>query len=154
MKKNIMSPKKRDKIVYVGMTADLIHTGHINIINEARKLGSVTIGLLTDKAVASYKRKPLLKYKQRKKVLENIIGVDKIVSQKTLDYVPNLQKIKPDYVVHGDDWKTGVQRKTRERVIKTLKKWDGKLVEPKYTSGISSTDFVNQMLSFLLDLGK
>lgn len=127
------------KTVYVGMSADLIHPGHLNIINEARKLGDVVIGLLTDKAIASYKRLPSMSYKQRKIVIENIKGVNKVVSQETLDYAPNLKKIKPDYVVHGDDWKTGIQKHVRERVINTLKEWGGKLIEVGYTKGISST---------------
>lgn len=135
--------KKKEKIVYVGMCADLIHHGHINIIKEARRLGQVIVGLLTDEAIATYKRMPLLNYEQRKQIAENIAGVDSVIPQKTLDYVENLVKIKPDYVVHGDDWKTGIQRETRERVIKALKKWGGKLIEPKYTSGISSTDLIN-----------
>jgi len=141
-------PKKR-KIVYVAMSADLIHEGHINIINRARKMGAIVIGLLTDEAIASYKRVPFLTYKQRSAILINFVGVIKIIPQRTLDYMQNLNKIKPDYVVHGDDWKTGIQRDTRERVIKALKKWNGKLIEPKYTRGISSTRLVNQAI----DLG-
>jgi len=127
------------KKVYVAMSADLIHLGHLNIIKNARKLGDVIVGLLTDSAIASYKRLPYLTYEQRKTIVENIVGVKKVVPQKTLDYLPNLKKIKPDYVVHGDDWKTGVQRETRARVIETLKEWGGELVEPEYTPGISST---------------
>ena len=127
------------KKVYVGMSADLIHPGHLNIISEARKLGEVTIGLLTDKAIAGYKRLPFLNYDQRKIIVENIKGVEKVVPQETLDYVPNLISLKPDYVVHGDDWKTGVQKATRERVIEALKEWGGELIEIEYTKGISST---------------
>jgi len=127
------------KKVYVAMSADLIHPGHLNIINEARKYGEVIIGLLTDKAIASYKRLPFLSYEQREIIVKNIKGVSQVIPQETLDYVPNLKKIKPDFVVHGDDWRTGVQKEVRERVINTLKEWDGKLIEPKYTPGISST---------------
>lgn len=127
------------KKVYVGMSADLIHPGHLNIISEARKLGDVTIGLLTDKAIASYKRLPFLNYDQRKIIVENIKGVEKVVPQETLDYVPNLKMIRPDYVVHGDDWKTGVQKATRERVVDALKEWGGELIEIEYTKGISSS---------------
>ena len=127
------------KRVYVAMSADLVHPGHLNIINEARKLGEVTLGLLTDKAIASYKRLPFLTYEQRKIIMENIKGVKEVIPQETLDYVPNLKKLKPDYVVHGDDWITGVQKETRERVIQTLKEWGGELVEVPYTKGISST---------------
>jgi len=127
------------KQVYVGMSADIIHPGHLNIIREAAKLGDVTVGVLTDEAIASYKRLPYLSFEQRKMVVENLVGVSKVVAQKTLDYVPNLEKLKPDFVVHGDDWKTGVQTKVRQRVIDALARWGGKLVEPPYTPGISST---------------
>jgi phosphoenolpyruvate phosphomutase / 2-hydroxyethylphosphonate cytidylyltransferase len=127
------------KKVYVGMSADLVHPGHLNIIKTASEYGEVVIGLLTDKAIASYKRIPFMEYEQRKIVIENIKGVSKVIPQETLDYVPNLNLIKPDYVVHGDDWKEGVQRDTRARVIETLAQWGGELVEVPYTKGISST---------------
>ena len=84
------------KKVYVGMSADLIHPGHINIIKEATKLGVVTIGLLTDKAIASYKRLPFLTYEQREAVIEQIKGVEHVVPQKTLDYTSNLRQLRPD----------------------------------------------------------
>lgn len=129
----------KQKQVYVGMSADIIHPGHLNIIKEATKLGEVTVGVLTDAAIASYKRLPYLTYEHRKIVVESLVGVSKVVPQETLDYAPNLKKYKPDYVVHGDDWKVGVQTKVRQRVIDVLAQWGGKLVEPKYTPGISST---------------
>lgn len=127
------------KSVYVGMSADIIHPGHLNIIEVARSLGEVTVGLLTDEAIASYKRLPFMSYEQRKIIIENIKGVSKVIPQSTLDYVPNLRALNPDYVVHGDDWKAGIQRETRERVLQALKEWGGELVEPVYTPGISST---------------
>ena len=127
------------KKVYVGMSADIVHTGHLNIIKEARKYGEVIVGVLTDKAIASYKRLPFLSLEERKTIIENIKGVSQVVLQETLDYVPNLKKIKPDYVVHGDDWRTGPQWETRERVLQALKEWGGELIEPEYTKGISST---------------
>ena len=136
------------KKVYVGMSADLIHPGHLNIIKEAGKLGEVTVGLLTDKAIASYKRLPYLTFDQRKIIVENIKGVDNVIPQETLDYVPNLNLMKPDYVVHGDDWKTGVQKQTREKVIEALKGWGGELIEIEYTKGISST-MINESLKEL-----
>ena len=129
----------KKKIVYVGLAADILHEGHINILRQASKLGKVIVGLLTDQAISTYKKIPLLDYKQREIVLKNLKLVYKVVPQKKLDYVDNLNQIRPDYVVHGDDWKKGVQKKTRERVIKTLKKWNGKLIEPKYTKNISSS---------------
>ena len=133
------------KKVYVGFAADILHQGHINILKKANKLGVVTVGLLTDEAIASYKNLPYMNFAQRKAVLENIKFVKKVIPQKTLDYVSNLNKIKPDYVVHGDDWKKGVQKKTRQRVINTLRKWSGKLIEPKYTKNISSSSIKNNI---------
>ena len=132
-----------EKIVYVGISADLMHPGHINILKEASKYGKVIVGLLTDAAIASYKRLPFLTYKQREQVINNMKQVYKVVPQDTLDYRPNLEKIKPDFVIHGDDWRTGVQSKIRKQVISTLKKWQGELIEIPYTQGISSTQLIN-----------
>ena len=127
------------KVVYVGMSADLIHPGHINLLSRAAELGSVTVGLLTDKAIASYKRLPHMTFEQRWAVVEQLKAVDRVVAQESLDYVPNLESLRPDFVVHGDDWQTGVQRQTRQRVIDALAQWGGELVEVAYTEGISST---------------
>tara|TARA_B100001758_G_C18397930_1_gene607131 strand:- start:1110 stop:2408 length:1299 start_codon:yes stop_codon:yes gene_type:complete len=127
------------KKVYVAMSVDLIHEGHINIIKESAKLGEVTIGLLTDNAVASFKRLPFMPYENRKIIIEEIKGVKEVIPQTTHSYVDNLLLLKPDFVVHGDDWKTGSQANVRKDVINTLKKWNGKLVEIPYTKGISST---------------
>jgi len=126
-------------LVYVAMSADILHPGHINIINEARRHGSVVVGLLTDQAIASYKRVPLMTFEERKTVVEQVRGVVRVVQQTTLDYVPNLEALRPDVVVHGDDWKEGVQVPIRQRVIDSLAQWGGKLIEPAYTPGISST---------------
>jgi phosphoenolpyruvate phosphomutase len=127
------------------MSADLVHPGHINIINEAAKLGEVTVGLLNDSAIASYKRIPYMTYEQRKNVVENIKGVATVVEQTTLDYRANLIKLKPQYVVHGDDWREGVQKKTRQQVIDTLAQWGGELVEVSYTQGISSSQLQEEI---------
>jgi phosphoenolpyruvate phosphomutase len=121
------------------MSADIVHPGHLNIINEAVKLGEVTVGVLTDRAIASYKRVPYMSYEQRSAVVAAIKGVSRVIPQETLDYVPNLQAERPDFVVHGDDWKEGVQRETRRRVIEALSAWGGQVVDVPYTHGISST---------------
>lgn len=121
------------------MSADLIHPGHLNIIKKAASYGEVVAGLLTDEAISSYKRVPFMNYAQRHEVLSNIKGISKVIPQKTLDYSENLLSIKPDYVLHGDDWKEGPQKETRSKVIKILKDWGGELIEVKYTEGISST---------------
>lgn len=128
------------KKVYVAMSADILHPGHLNIINEAQKLGVVTVGLLTDEAIASYKRVPLMEYMQRLAMVSSLKGVEEVIPQATLDYRPNLRKLRPAFVVHGSDWREGVQKETRQQVIDTLAEWDGRLVEPTYTDGVSSTE--------------
>lgn len=131
--------KNSEKIVYVGMSADLVHPGHLNVLERAAQLGRVVVGLLTDEAIASYKRLPYMSFEQRRAVVESLKHVDEVVAQESLDYVPNLRSLKPDFVVHGDDWQTGVQAATRQRVIDALSEWGGELVEVPYTQGISST---------------
>ena len=134
-----MKVKNKRKKIYVGLSADILHEGHINILKKAKSLGHVTVGLLTDEAITTYKKLPHLTFHQREIVLKNIKMVDKVVPQTTLDYRPNLIKYKPDFVVHGDDWKSGIQKETRKQVITTLKKWSGKLIEVPYTKNISSS---------------
>lgn len=129
----------KNKVVYVGLAADILHEGHINILKIASQYGKVIVGLLTDSAITSYKRLPHLNYKQREIIIKNIKFVNQVIPQKTLDYTVNLKKITPDYVVHGDDWKQGIQKNVREKVIQVLKKWNGRLIEPVYTKDISST---------------
>ena len=128
-----------NKKVYVGMSVDLIHEGHINIIKEAAKLGIVTVGLLTDAAIASYKRLPYMPYENRKLIISEIKGVDNVIQQHAHSYTENLVKLKPDFVVHGDDWREGSQKEIRSDVINTLKQWEGKLIEIPYTNNISSS---------------
>lgn len=137
-----------NRTVYVGMSADLVHPGHLNVIRQAAELGEVTVGLLTDRAIASYKRLPYMAFEQRREVVESLKGVARVVPQDTLDYVPNLREYKPDYVVHGDDWREGVQAGVRQSVIDTLAEWGGELVEVPYTRGISSTQ-LNEALKEL-----
>ena len=134
-----------EKIIYVGMVGDFLHHGHINIIEESRNLDEVTIGLLTDEVVATYKRKSIFTFEQRKKIIENIKGVTFVIPQNSLDYIPNLKKIKPNYVVHGDDWKSGVQKNERKKIINYLKEINGTLIEIPYTPGISSTSIIQRL---------
>ncbi len=137
---------KVNKKVYVGLAVDIIHEGHINILKTANSYGDVIVGLLTDEAIASYKNIPYLNFERRKIIVQNIKYVKKVIPQYSLSYVPNLNLLKPDFVVHGDDWKKGVQQQTRKDVLKTLKKWSGKLIEPKYTKNVSSTMIKNKIL--------
>ncbi|MBD5447568.1 MAG: phosphoenolpyruvate mutase [Treponema sp.] len=127
------------KSVYLGITGDFIHHGIINIINEGAKLGELTIGLLTDSAIVSHKRLPYLTYEQRKMIVENIKGVSKVVPQEDWSYVPNLKKLKPDYIIHGDDWKTSYLNHIRDEVFEVMKEWGGQVVEIPYTQGINSS---------------
>jgi phosphoenolpyruvate phosphomutase len=91
------------KKVYTALTADILHKGHFNILNKAASLGEITVGLLTDKAIGIYKQIPFLNYLQREVILKNLKMVKNVIPQHTLDYRPNLRKIKPHFVVHGDD---------------------------------------------------
>lgn len=127
------------KSVYLGITGDIIHPGIINIIKEGAKLGELTIGLLTDSAIASHKRLPYLTYEQRKEVVEDIKGVSRVVPQEDWSYVPNLKKYKPDFMIHGDDWKTNYLSKIREECFEAMREWGGQIVEIPYTKGINST---------------
>jgi len=127
------------KSVYLGMTGDIIHPGIINILNEASKIGEVTVGLLTDSAIAAHKRLPYLSYDQRKQVVENLKGVARVVPQEDWSYVPNLRKYRPDVIIHGDDWRAGPLSKIREEVIATMRDLGGEVVEVPYTKGINST---------------
>jgi phosphoenolpyruvate phosphomutase len=132
----------RTKSVYVPMAVDIIHPGHINVISHAASVGSVTVGLLTDSAIASYKRVPLMSYDQRMRIVESIKGVDQVVAQDSWDYTVNLRRLKPDFMVHADDWVTGVQAERREECLVALAEWGGELIEPTYTPGISSTQLL------------
>ena len=131
------------KTVYLGITGDIIHPGIINIINEGAKHGELIIGLLTDSAIVSHKRLPYLTYDQRKTVVESIKGVSRVVPQEDWSYVPNLIKYKPDFIIHGDDWKTNYLSKIREDVFETMKAWGGQVIEIPYTQGINSTELAN-----------
>jgi phosphoenolpyruvate phosphomutase len=125
------------KIVYVPLAADILHEGHLNILRIASNYGKVIVGLLTDAAIIQYKKLPFFDYDQRFKIVSNLKLVDEVVPQDSWDYKLILNSIKPDFFVHGDDWKKGVQAKIRLEVIKELKKWNGKLIEPKYFKNVS-----------------
>lgn len=136
------------KTVYLGMIADIMHPGLINIINEGAKYGDVIIGLFTDKAIATHKRLPVLTYDQRKEVVENINGVSKVVPQDEWSYVSNLKKIKPDYIIHGDDWKEGANKKIRQEVFKVMEELGGEVIEIPYTQGINSSKLAKEIEGF------
>ena len=128
-----------NKVVYLGMVGVILHPGLINIITEATKLGDVMVGLYTDKAIAAYRRLPYMTYEQRKQVVENIKGVTQVVAQDDYSYIPNLLKYKPNYIIHGDDWKEGRDSELRDAVFKTMHEIGGEVVEIPYTKGINSS---------------
>ena len=136
-----------NKKVYIGMTADIMHPGLIHIINEATKYGDVIVGLLTDKAIAEHKRLPYLTYEQRKEVVENIKGVSEVIPQEEWSYVDNLKRIRPDYIIHGDDWKNGPLREIREQVFEVMNEQGGKVIEIPYTKGINSSSLDKEIKS-------
>lgn len=128
-----------NKKIYIGMTADIMHPGLIHIINEATKYGDVIVGLLTDKAIAQHKRLPYLTYDQRKEVVGSIKGVSEVIPQEDWSYVENLKRLKPDFIIHGDDWKSGSLREVREQVFEVMNELGGKVIEIPYTKGINSS---------------
>lgn len=135
------------KKVYLGMIADIMHPGLINIINEGAKYGDVIIGLYTDKAIATHKRLPYLTYEQRETVVRSIHGVADVVPQDDWSYVPNLVKYKPDYIIHGDDWLEGPDKYIRDEVFKVMESLGGKVIEIPYTKGITSSGLAEELES-------
>ncbi len=122
-----------NRIVYMCFSTDMVHSGHIAIIRKAEKLGRLIVGVLSDEAVASYRRFPLLPFDERKSLFENITGIERVVEQKTLSYADILRELKPTYVVHGDDWRTGFQKPIRDEVVSVLAEYGGRLVEYPYS---------------------
>lgn len=133
--------------VYLGMIADIMHPGLINIINEGAKYGDVIIGLFTDKAIATHKRLPYLTYEQREIVIRSIHGVSDVVPQDDWSYVPNLMKYKPDFIIHGDDWLEGPDKYIRDEVFKVMESIGGKVIEIPYTKGITSSGLASELES-------
>ena len=120
------------RTVYIGFATEVLHAGHISLIKKAQKLGRLIIGVLSDEAVASYRRFPLVSYADRKAMFESLSGVYKVVEQRTVSHRENLERYKPDIVVHGDDWRTGFQKPARDEVVSILASYGGRLVEYPY----------------------
>ena len=125
---------KDKKVVYVSLIADLLHTGHIRVLEEAKKHGEVTLGLLTSEAINELNDFAYLKYQQRFDVVNSLSMVGEVIPQNTASYHENLLKVKPDIVVHGDDWIKNSNSKYRDEVIELLSTWGGKLIEIQYSS--------------------
>ena len=134
--------------VFVPLSADLIHNGHINILKKSKKLGSVIVGLMTDNGILDYKKKkPVLTYSIRKSVVQSIKYVDLVIPLDGLKYCEFANFYKFEYFIHGDDWKRGVQSRERGSLIKLMKNWGGKVIEIPYTKGISSTIIKKKLIS-------
>ena len=140
---------KKNKIVYVPLAVDILHSGHLNIIDKAKKYGKVVIGLLSDSAIAEYKNIPTLGFNERFRIVQSLKNVTKIIKQDSWDYANVLNSLKPDYFLHGDDWKKGIQKKTRANVIRLLKKNKGKLIEIPYSKNISSSFIKSTLVNHL-----
>ena len=125
--------KNITKTIYLSLAAEIISEAHLKLIKKAKGYGNVIIGLLSDKAVSEYRSLPLIDFEQRLNILKKIKGIHKVVKQDTWDFTKNLKLLKPNYVIHGDDWKTGIQKKVRFKILKTIKRWGGKLIEVPYT---------------------
>ena len=136
----------KNKTIYVPLAVDILHSAHINILKKAKKYGKVIVGLLTDSAISEYKKFPLIDYKERHNTLKGIKFVDQIVEQKNWDYSENIRKYKPNYFIHGDDWKTGIQKNQRKKVIQALKKINGKLIEVPFSKNISSSEIKDKII--------
>ena len=135
------------KKVYLGMIADIMHPGLINIITEGAKYGDLMIGLFTDRAIATHKRIPYLTYEQRKTVVEHINGVNEVVPQDEWSYVPNLLRYRPDYIIHGDDWVEGPDKWLRKEVFEVMNQIGGEVIEIPYTKGITSSGLDKELKS-------
>ena len=133
------------KKVYLCISTDIIQTGHINIIEKAQELGEVTVGVLCDRCVAMYERYPIIPLEERMRIISNIKGVSHVVAQNDIYYDDILKELKPDYVVHGDNWRVGYQKEVRERVIRVLKEMGGELIEIPYYKSDSLSLFDNVM---------
>tara|TARA_B100001758_G_C18015559_1_gene405291 strand:- start:195 stop:623 length:429 start_codon:yes stop_codon:yes gene_type:complete len=140
---NFLENNKNRPLAFVPMCGDPIHVGHINILNEASKYGSVVVGLMTDEAMISYKRKPITSYKNRAAVVEHLKMVDYVYPLDGIDYAKVANKFKLDFFLHGDDWLENIQKKSRDNLINAMKGWNGEVIDVKYTEGISSTIYNN-----------
>lgn len=134
------------KKVYISLIADLLHAGHINVLKEAARYGEVTVGLLTSSAINELDDIAYLKYQQRLDVINSLSMVSSVVPQEEASYKKNITKIKPNFVIHGDDWKNGKQSKYRKEVINILREWGGELIEVPYSSDISDQNLKNQLM--------
>lgn len=121
------------KKAYTCFGTDVIHEGHLNIIKEAQKYGEVIVGVLSDEAMVRYNRFPVVSFEERIQMVTELEGVSDVVIQKDIMYDQIIKKLKPDYVIHGDNWKTGPMKAIRDNVISALKEYGGEIIDVPYT---------------------
>ena len=136
-------------IGYVGMVGDLFHAGHLNVLQLAKVYCQlVVVGVLTDEAVTTYKRTPIINFEERSRIINHTELVDIVITQKTLSYHENLCLVRPNYLFHGKDWRTGIQSTVREEALQTLKPFGGVLIEPDPYEGISTTELIHRIKEY------
>lgn len=140
-----LNDKKNRPVAVASMCADPLHHGHINIINEAKKYGNVVIGLMTDEAMEGYKRKPLIKYENRLKVIQELKSVSHVIPLNDLNFALVAKKYQFEYYIHGDDWVNNVQSESRKKLIEVMRVWGGKVIDVPYTNGISSSELQKEI---------
>lgn len=121
------------KTVYTCFCTDVIHEGHLNVLNEAKKLGRVVVGCLSDKVLIRYNKFPTVSQEERIKLYRTLDGVDEVIVQNDMLYDDIIEKIKPDYVLHGDNWKNGPELAIRSHVENEVSKYGGKIIDVPYT---------------------
>ena len=137
-----------NRTVYMCFATDIIHSGHIDILKKAQKLGRVIVGVLSDEAIAGYRRKPMVPLAERMRLFQNLKGIADVIVQEELSYKVNLMKLKPTYVVHGNDWREGVQQTVRQEVVETLATYGGRLVEFPYTQNSLYAEMERRLENF------
>ena len=145
-KKNFFNLKR--PYVFIPMSADFFHHGHVNLLVKSKKFGNIIVGLMTNAGIKSYKKRlPFFDYYKRKKVLKEIKCIKKIIPINGLEYAKTAKKYQLDYFVHGNDWIKGPQSKERQILIKTMRKWNGKVLEFMYTKYVSSSKIKKKLLN-------
>lgn len=121
------------KKVYTCFCTDVIHEGHLNILKEAKKQGEVIVGVLADEAMIRYNRFPTIPLEERLEIVRQTGLADRVLVQEDIMYDSVVEKLKPDYIIHGDNWRNGPENAIRKNVLKNLERFGGELLEVPYT---------------------
>lgn len=137
------------KTIFTSFCTEIIHDGHLNIISEARKYGRVVVGCLSDKALIRYNRFPTISQEERIQLYHDINGVDEVIIQNDMLYDDVISRLKPDYVIHGDNWLNGPAKAIRDHVVGLLNEYGGRLIDIPYTSNEKVKKIDRQLLEKL-----